>query len=119
MMLAIDGLRVVPVTVHLALKDVAGTLTATAIVTCGRMTARALKADFGIARPRIAVAALNPHAGEDGIMGDEESRIIAPAVAQLAGRRHRHPAPRRRIRCSIPPRARASTRRSACTTTRR
>lgn len=83
MMLAIEGLRVVPVTVHLALKDVPKALTQDRIVTCGRILAAALRADFGIERPRIAVAALNPHAGEEGVMGDEERRIIAPAVAQL------------------------------------
>ena len=83
MMLAIEGLRVVPVTVHLALKDVPQALTQDRIVTCGRILAAALRADFGIDRPRIAVAALNPHAGEKGVMGDEEARIIAPAVAQL------------------------------------
>ena len=83
MMLAIAGLRVVPVTVHVALKDVPKTLTRERIVTCGRILAAALTADFGIARPRIAVAALNPHAGENGVMGDEETRVVAPAVAQL------------------------------------
>ena len=83
MMLAIEGLRVVPVTVHLALKDVPTALTSEAIVICGRILAAALRADFGIDRPRIAVAALNPHAGEKGVMGDEETRIIAPAIVQL------------------------------------
>ncbi len=83
MMLAIQGLRVVPVTVHLALKDVPTALTEERIVTCGRILAAALTADFGIARPRIGVAALNPHAGENGVMGDEEIRVIAPAVARL------------------------------------
>jgi 4-hydroxythreonine-4-phosphate dehydrogenase len=83
MMLAIDGLRVVPVTVHLALKDVARALTTERIVACGRILAAALTADFGLAAPRLAVAALNPHAGEKGVMGDEEDRIIAPAIAQL------------------------------------
>jgi 4-hydroxythreonine-4-phosphate dehydrogenase len=76
-------LRVVPVTVHTAISQVAGTLTIEAIINCGRVTAAALKSDFGISAPRIAVAALNPHAGEDGVMGDEETRLIAPAIAQL------------------------------------
>lgn len=84
MMLAIAGLRVVPVTVHLAIRDVPRALTQDGILSCARIVAAALKADFGLKQPRIAVAALNPHAGEDGVMGDEESRIIAPAVAQLA-----------------------------------
>lgn len=83
MMLAVEGLRVVPVTVHLAMKDVAHGLTTEAIVHCGRVTAAALKTDFGIAHPRLAVAALNPHAGEKGNMGGEESSIIAPAIARL------------------------------------
>ncbi len=83
MMLAVPGLRVVPVTVHLPVAKVAASLTTEAIIAHGRITARALRADFGIANPRLAVAALNPHAGEAGTMGDEEARIIAPAVAAL------------------------------------
>jgi 4-hydroxythreonine-4-phosphate dehydrogenase len=83
MMLAIEGLRVVPVTVHLPVRDVALSLTTQAIVDHGRITDAALRRDFGVAKPRLAVAALNPHAGESGKMGDEEIRIIAPAVAQL------------------------------------
>jgi 4-hydroxythreonine-4-phosphate dehydrogenase len=83
MMLAVPGLRVVPVTVHLPLAQVAKALTTEAIVEHGRITANALRRDFGIARPRLAVAALNPHAGEAGVMGDEESRIISPAIAAL------------------------------------
>ena len=83
MMLAIAGLRVVPVTVHLPLRDVAAKLTGADIVKQGRITAAALKQDFGITEPRLAVAALNPHGGESGSMGDEEIRIIAPAIAQL------------------------------------
>jgi 4-hydroxythreonine-4-phosphate dehydrogenase len=83
MMLAIADLRVVPVTVHLPLRDVAARLTTDAIVRHGRATAAALRQDFAVARPRLAVAALNPHAGESGAMGDEEIRVIAPAVAAL------------------------------------
>ena len=83
MMLAIEGLRVVPVTVHLAMKEIAAALTTEAIVRCGRITAAALTRDFGVVKPRLAVAALNPHAGEKGNMGDEETRIIAPAIAAL------------------------------------
>lgn len=84
MMLASPELRVVPVTIHLSLVDALAALSAAAIVTCGRATAAALTRDFGIARPRLAVAALNPHAGEAGAMGHEERDIIAPAVAALA-----------------------------------
>lgn len=83
MMLLIEELKVVPVTVHVAIKDVATTLSTSAIVHCARVTAAALTRDFGIARPRLAIAALNPHAGEKGKMGGEELSIIAPAIAQL------------------------------------
>jgi 4-hydroxythreonine-4-phosphate dehydrogenase len=88
MMLACPGLRVVPVTVHVALKDAVQRLTAAAIVSAGRITARALMSDFGISRPRLAVAGLNPHAGENGAMGREELDIIAPAVAALRTEGH-------------------------------
>jgi 4-hydroxythreonine-4-phosphate dehydrogenase len=83
MMLAVPGLRVIPVTVHLSIAQVPGALTTDAIVAHGRIVAAALRSDFGISRPRLAVAALNPHGGEAGTMGDEELRIIAPAVAAL------------------------------------
>jgi 4-hydroxythreonine-4-phosphate dehydrogenase len=83
MMLAGPNLRTVPLTVHTALAKVPGLLTADLIIRKARITAAALQRDFGIASPRLAIAALNPHAGEDGRMGDEEIRIIAPAVAAL------------------------------------
>ncbi len=83
MMLACPALRVVPVTIHLSLADAVHRLTPETIVRAGRITAAGLKSLFGIARPRLVVAALNPHAGEQGTMGDEESRIIAPAIATL------------------------------------
>jgi len=83
MMLAADELRVVPVTVHLPLREVADALETGAIVACGRTVAAALTRDFGIARPRLAVAGLNPHAGEGGRLGSEERDVIAPAVAEL------------------------------------
>jgi 4-hydroxythreonine-4-phosphate dehydrogenase len=83
MMLACPGLRVVPVTVHVALAEAVRSLTTAAIVAAGRTTAAALGRDFAIASPRLAVAGLNPHAGEGGAMGGEEAEIIAPAVAQL------------------------------------
>jgi 4-hydroxythreonine-4-phosphate dehydrogenase len=84
MMLAGPDLRVVPVTVHLSLAGALAELSTAAIVHCGRVAGAALKRDFGIDRPRLAVAALNPHAGEGGAMGSEEREIIAPAVAALA-----------------------------------
>jgi 4-hydroxythreonine-4-phosphate dehydrogenase len=83
MMLACEALKVIPVTIHLALKDAVAGLTREAIVHCGRIAAGSLAQDFGIDRPRIAVAGLNPHAGEDGHLGREEIEIIAPAVSQL------------------------------------
>ncbi len=83
MMLACPGLRVVPVTIHLALKDAVASLSEAAILHAGRVCAQALKRDFGIVKPRLAIAALNPHAGEDGAMGSEEIEIIQPAVTRL------------------------------------
>jgi 4-hydroxythreonine-4-phosphate dehydrogenase len=83
MMLACPGLRVVPVTVHVALRRAAAELTTQAIVEQGRIVAAALRRDFGIAAPRLVVAGLNPHAGEDGTMGREDIEIVAPAVAAL------------------------------------
>lgn len=83
MMLATDELRVVPVTVHLPLRKAIETLTAEMIVDAGRVTAEALRRDFAIAAPRLAVAGLNPHAGEDGALGDEEVKIVQPAIARL------------------------------------
>ncbi len=83
MMLACPGLRVVPITIHLPLAEAAGALTTEAIIHAGRVTAAALATDFGIAAPRLAVAGLNPHAGEGGALGREEAEIIAPAAAAL------------------------------------
>ena len=83
MMLAAAELRVVPVTVHLSLKEALARLTTDAIVQAGEITAKALKMDFGVAKPRLAVAGLNPHAGEAGALGSEEASIIRPAVARL------------------------------------
>ncbi|HKV16745.1 MAG TPA: 4-hydroxythreonine-4-phosphate dehydrogenase PdxA [Reyranella sp.] len=85
MMLACPELRVVPVTIHLSLGEAVRMLDAAAIVRAGRITAAGLKTLFGIARPRLAIAALNPHAGEQGAMGDEEIRIIVPAIETLRG----------------------------------
>src|SRR5262249_430758 len=72
MMLWSPELAVVPVTIHLPLKDVVAKLTADLVVETGRIVARDLRERFGIARPRLAVAGLNPHAGEDGALGDED-----------------------------------------------
>ncbi|MEB3415660.1 4-hydroxythreonine-4-phosphate dehydrogenase PdxA [Alteriqipengyuania sp. WL0013] len=83
MMLAGPSLRTVPVTIHCALAEVPQRLSAELIVSRARITAAALAADFGIARPRLAVTGLNPHAGENGRMGREEIEVIAPAIADL------------------------------------
>jgi len=83
MMLAGPSLRTVPLTVHVALAEVPGLITGALIERRSRIVATALKLDFGLAAPRLAIAALNPHAGEDGRMGDEDARTIAPAVAAL------------------------------------
>ena len=83
MMLASPELRVVPVTVHASLRNSIAMLTTEAIVAAARTTATALQRDFGIARPRLAIAGLNPHAGEQGALGDEETTIIGPAIAAL------------------------------------
>jgi 4-hydroxythreonine-4-phosphate dehydrogenase len=83
MMLASPMLRVVPVTVHMALREALDSLTAEAIVRASLTTAASLTTDFGIARPRLAIAGLNPHAGEDGHMGREEITLIRPAIEAL------------------------------------
>lgn len=83
MMLACDELRVVPVTVHMALKDVPATLKGEDIFAKGMLLAESLRLDFSCPDPRIAVCGLNPHAGENGQFGDEDERIIAPAVTRL------------------------------------
>jgi 4-hydroxythreonine-4-phosphate dehydrogenase len=83
MMLWSAELAVVPVTIHLPLRDVVSSLTTDLIVETGRIVARDLTSRFGIARPRVAVAGLNPHAGEEGAMGEEDRTIVAPAVARL------------------------------------
>lgn len=83
MMLCGGGLRTVPATIHIALREVPATLSRERIIETARITHRALIQDFGIAVPRIALTGLNPHAGEDGTMGTEERDIIIPAMARL------------------------------------
>ena len=83
MMLAGPTLRTVPVTTHIALADVPAALSVDLIVARGRTTIRGLRQQFGISRPRIAVAGLNPHAGEAGALGREEIEIVAPAIERL------------------------------------
>lgn len=83
MMLSCPELRVVPITVHVSLRDAVDQLSTELIVARARITAEALTHNFGITNPRLAFSGLNPHAGEDGKMGREEIDIIAPAVDQL------------------------------------
>jgi len=82
MMLAGERLRVSLVTIHCALKEVPRLLSREAIRKTISLTYQGLRHDFGVAKPRLAVAALNPHAGEGGRFGDEELRLIAPAVEE-------------------------------------
>jgi len=83
MMLASPLLRVVPVTIHIALEKVPAALTPALLEQTLRITHAGLKRDFGLGAPRLAVAGLNPHAGEGGAMGHEEIEIIAPVLARL------------------------------------
>ena len=83
MMLAGPDLKVVPVTTHIPLADVPSHLDSELICAKVRVTVRALQRDFGISEPRIAIAGLNPHAGENGEIGREEIDIIEPAIRQL------------------------------------
>ena len=83
MMLVCPGLRVVPMTVHVPLRAAIERVSRARVTACVRRTAQALTNNFGIARPRLVVAGLNPHAGEGGKIGSEDLAEIAPAVAQL------------------------------------
>jgi len=83
MMLASDRLRVIPVTRHVGVQAAINMLSSDLIVETAVITDKALRQDFAIKAPRIAVAGLNPHAGEGGSMGDEEVRLIEPAIAEL------------------------------------
>ncbi len=82
MMLAGERLRVIPATIHCALAEVPRILTRDKILRAVTLGARALVSDFGIPSPRVAVASLNPHCGEEGLFGTEEERLIAPAVEE-------------------------------------
>ncbi|MGB1036230.1 MAG: 4-hydroxythreonine-4-phosphate dehydrogenase PdxA, partial [Candidatus Puniceispirillales bacterium] len=83
MMLVNPVLRVVPLTIHMPLKDIFAHITSEHIIRTVRIMAQSLISDFGIKTPHIAVAGLNPHAGENGMLGNEEQMIIAPAIASL------------------------------------
>ncbi|MBU6461429.1 MAG: 4-hydroxythreonine-4-phosphate dehydrogenase PdxA [Bradyrhizobium sp.] len=83
MMLWSPDLAVVPVTIHLSLRDAISQLSGDLIISTARIVAASLKTRFGIARPRLALSGLNPHAGEDGSLGTEEQTIVIPAIDTL------------------------------------
>jgi 4-hydroxythreonine-4-phosphate dehydrogenase len=83
MMLAAEELRVVLVTTHVPFRDVPALLTRERVVRTGRISERGLREWFGIEQPRLALCALNPHAGESGLFGDEEERVLRPAAETL------------------------------------
>ncbi len=85
MMLWSPALVVVPVTIHVSLREAIAQLSSELIVTTARIVVAALKARFGLANPRLAVSGLNPHAGEQGSLGTEEKTIVAPAIDILRG----------------------------------
>ena len=85
MMLWSPALVVVPVTIHLSLRDAIAQLSSGLIVTTARIVNAALKARFGLVNPRLAISGLNPHAGEDGSLGTEDQSIVAPAIEILRG----------------------------------
>ncbi len=85
MMIASEVVRTIPVTIHMPLRDVAGVLSSDLIYETGLVAHRDLQQRFGIERPRLAVAGLNPHAGEGGALGREDIEIVAPAVKRLKG----------------------------------
>ena len=85
MLLWSPALAVVPVTIHVSLRDAIAQLSSELIVTTARIVAVDLKARFGLAHPRLAISGLNPHAGEDGSLGTEDRDIVAPAIEILRG----------------------------------
>jgi 4-hydroxythreonine-4-phosphate dehydrogenase len=86
MMLASEKLRVVPLTIHMPISGVPAAIDKQSVFDIGEIVLTALRRDFGILNPRLAVAGLNPHAGEDGMLGAEDLSVIAPAVAALKAR---------------------------------
>lgn len=89
MMLASDALMVVPLTAHIPLSAVPGAVTRELILETADILLESLKRDFALEQPRLAVAGLNPHAGEDGLLGSEEKNVIIPAIASLKARGHK------------------------------
>ncbi len=114
MMLASDRLRVVPTTIHIPLRDVPASLTEELLETTLRITAKGLKDQFGLTNPRIAVAGLNPHAGEGGAMGQEELEMIVPLLKRLSAEGMNLSGPTPPIPCSMTQRGHATTWPYAC-----
>ena len=85
MLLWSPALAVVPVTIHLSLRDAIAQLSSELIVSTARIVAGDLKSRFGLAHPRLAISGLNPHAGEDGALGTEDRDVVAPAIEILRG----------------------------------
>ena len=108
MMLVVPGLRVALVTTHMPLREVPAQMTTERIVRVGRITQSALRDWFAVAEPRLAVCALNPHAGEAGLFGDEDERLLAPAARTLGAAGH-----------GVRARAARGIRRGACPVPRR
>ena len=88
MFMVSDTLRVGVQTGHIPLKDISGALSQEKIEQKAHMMLKSLKKDFGIAKPKVAILGLNPHAGEDGLLGTEEQEIIKPAIANLKNKGH-------------------------------
>ncbi|HVP83530.1 MAG TPA: 4-hydroxythreonine-4-phosphate dehydrogenase PdxA [Rhizomicrobium sp.] len=88
MMMASDKLKVVPLTIHIPVREVPSRLSKESIVETGEIILASLKSDFAIAKPRLAIAGLNPHAGEAGTIGMEEDTIICPAIEELSAKGH-------------------------------
>lgn len=84
MILLNDRLRVALVTTHLPIKDVAAAITKEAVMEKAEIFSDTLKRDFRVSKPRIAILSLNPHAGDNGVIGNEEEEIISPAIAELS-----------------------------------
>ncbi|MGH6877194.1 MAG: 4-hydroxythreonine-4-phosphate dehydrogenase PdxA, partial [Rhizomicrobium sp.] len=89
MMLAGGGLRVVPLTIHIPLAEVPAAITQSAIVETAEIVLASLSRDFAIRTPRLAIAGLNPHAGENGRLGREDEETVFPAAEKLRARGHR------------------------------
>ena len=119
MMLTARDLRACLVTIHVALEQVAELLTGERVARTARVVHESLRRDFAIARPRLAMAALNPHAGEGGALGLQEIRPLSPWPNNCAPRGSTSPTPGPPTPCSMTRRARPMTRPSACITTRR